>query len=150
MTKLATFLWFENQAEEAYLSIFKDGRRGESLIPGDVGPWKAGTIATQAFEVGGHHLVAFNGGPGHPFTEAISLTVYCADQAEIDRYWTALQAGGGSEIACGWLKDRFGVRWQIVPHNITELLSHPAAMQAMMNMTRLSIAELEEAAAPTS
>lgn len=149
MKKIAPFLWFNNNAEEAvelYCSIFPDSKSSlEKLIPGEVGPWKAGTVATITFEIAGQELIAFNGGPGHEFNEAISLTVRCQDQAEIDCYWNALTANGGAEIACGWLKDRFGVRWQIVPHNIAQLLSRPAAMQAMMQMKKLEIAALENA-----
>lgn len=149
MHKIAPFLWFNNNAEEAvtfYCSIFPNSKNSlEKLVPGEAGPWKAGQVATIAFEIEGQELIAFNGGPGHEFNEAISLTVRCEDQAEIDRYWSALTADGGAEIACGWLKDKFGVRWQIVPRNIGQLLSKAGAMQAMMGMKKLDIAKLEEA-----
>ena len=149
MKKIAPFLWFNNNAEEAvalYCSIFANSKSSlEKLVAGDVGPWKPGTVATIAFEIDGQELIAFNGGPGHEFNEAISLTVRCEDQAEIDRYWSALTADGGEEIACGWLKDKFGLRWQIVPANISQLLSRPGAMAAMMGMKKLDIAALENA-----
>lgn len=151
MNKIAPFLWFNNNAEEAvafYCSFFPNSKSSlEKLIAGDVGPWKPGTVATIAFEIEGQELIAFNGGeqPNTQFNEAISLTVRCEDQAEIDRYWSALTADGGAEIACGWLKDKFGLRWQIVPRNISQLVSKPAAMQAMMGMKKLDIAALEAA-----
>ena len=149
MKNIVPFLWFNNQAEEAvqfYCSIFPNSKSSlEKLVAGDVGPWKPGSVATVAFEIDGQELIAFNGGPMHTFNDAISLTVRCKDQAEIDCYWSALLEGGGSEIACGWLKDRFGLRWQIVPANIGKLLSRPKAMQAMMSMKKLDIATLEAA-----
>ena len=149
MQKINTFLWFDSNAEEAvelYISIFKDARRTTALIASDVGPWKPGDIATLNFELFGQEFIAMNGGPNHPFTDAVSLSVSCADQAEIDHYWAAFLESGGEEIACGWLKDRFGLRWQIVPHNIAQLLSHPAAMRAMMSMKKMIVADLEAAA----
>lgn len=149
MSKITPFLWFDNNAEEAvefYLSVFKSGRRLDELRSEGVGPWPKGSIATIAFELEGQQFTALNGGPGHEFNEAVSFFVRCADQVEIDHYWNALLAGGGSEIACGWLKDKFGLRWQIVPENITALLRPPAAMAAMMTMKKLDIAALEKAA----
>ena len=149
MKKIVPFLWFNNNAEEAvafYCAIFPNSRNSlEKLVAGGVGPWEAGSVATIAFEIDGQELIAFNGGPGHDFNDAISLTVRCQDQAEIDRFWSALTAGGGEEIACGWLKDKFGVRWQIVPADIAQLLSRPAAMAAMMGMKKLDIAALRNA-----
>jgi predicted 3-demethylubiquinone-9 3-methyltransferase (glyoxalase superfamily) len=102
---------------------------------------------TVSFELDGLRFTALNGGPAHAnqFNEAVSFVVSCETQAEIDNYWEKLQAGGGQEIACGWMKDRFGLRWQIVPARIGELLSKPKAMQAMMSMTKLDIAALEKA-----
>jgi predicted 3-demethylubiquinone-9 3-methyltransferase (glyoxalase superfamily) len=148
MNKITPFLWFDNNAEEAvefYFSVFKSGRRLDQLRSDGVGPWPKGKIATIAFELEGQQFTALNGGPAHQFNEAVSFVVQCADQAEIDYYWNALLAGGGSEIACGWLKDRFGLRWQIVPVNIGSLLRHPAAMAAMMTMKKLDIRALEDA-----
>jgi len=106
-----------------------------------------GSILTIWFEVDGQQLVALNGGPAFKFTEAISLVVNCASQEEIDEYWAKL-TDGGEEIQCGWLKDRFGLCWQVVPVNIAELLKHPNAFRAMLGMKKLVIAELEQAAQP--
>lgn len=149
MPKITPFLWFDNNAEEAvelYLSLFPNSRRTGELRPSvDAGTVKKGGVLTISFELDGKPFTALNGGPGHPFNEAVSFFVHCKDQAEIDRYWLGLLEGGGEEIACGWLKDRFGLRWQIVPENIMELLRPPAAMQAMMGMKKLDIAALERA-----
>ena len=111
------------------------------------GPWPEGTVVTVGFEIGGTCYTAFNGGPGFPFTQAFSLVVHCADQTEIDYYWEKLSAGG-AEIQCGWLKDKFGMHWQIVPEKIFDLIKHPKAMEAMMHMVKLDIAALESAAKP--
>jgi predicted 3-demethylubiquinone-9 3-methyltransferase (glyoxalase superfamily) len=149
LDKITPFLWFDNNAEEAvdfYLSIFKNGKRLGELRATDAGPGPKGSLITTAFELEGQQFTALNGGPQAEFNEAVSFSVQCADQAEIDYYWSALLAGGGSEIACGWLKDRFGLRWQIVPANITELVSHPGAMTAMMTMKKLDMKALEDAA----
>lgn len=146
---LTPFLWFDANAEEAvafYLSIFKNSRRIEELrrvIDDPRGP--KGTVLTISFELDGLRFTALNGGPGHPFNDAVSFVVRCDTQREIDHYWEKLTAGG-SEIACGWLKDKFGLCWQIVPARIFELIKHPKAMQAMMGMKKLNIAELERAA----
>jgi len=148
MPKITPFLWFDNNAEEAvdfYLSVFPNSRRTGELRSGDAGPGPKGSIVTIGFELDGQPFTALNGGPDHQFNEAVSFVVHCKSQAEIDHYWTKL-GDGGSEIACGWLKDRFGLRWQIIPDNIAELLRHPAAMRAMMTMKKLDIAALEAAA----
>ncbi|HXS12178.1 MAG TPA: VOC family protein [Acidobacteriaceae bacterium] len=148
MPKITPFLWFDNNAEEAvdfYLSVFPNSRRTGELRSGDAGPGPKGSIVTIGFELDGQPFTALNGGPDHQFNEAVSFVVHCKSQAEIDDYWTKL-GDGGSEIACGWLKDRFGLRWQIIPDNIAELLRHPAAMRAMMTMKKLDIAALEAAA----
>jgi predicted 3-demethylubiquinone-9 3-methyltransferase (glyoxalase superfamily) len=146
---ITPFLWFQGDADEAadfYLDVCKDGQRGEAMIAGEVGPWAPGTVATREFTINGQRMFAFAGGGDTAFNDAISFSVSCADQPEIDYYWAALLAGGGSEIACGWLKHKFGVRWQIVPANLVALLSHPKAMQAMMGMQKLDIAGLKAAA----
>jgi predicted 3-demethylubiquinone-9 3-methyltransferase (glyoxalase superfamily) len=104
-----------------------------------------GGILTISFELDGQKFTALNGGPGHAFTDATSFFVRCDTQEEVDYYWSKLTAGG-SEVACGWLKDKFGLSWQIVPTRIMELIRHPKAMQAMMKMKKLDIAELERAA----
>lgn len=149
MPQITPFLWFNNNAEEAvefYLSIFKSGRRLDTVRGSEGGPWPKGSVVTIPFELEGRTYIAFNGGPLYPFTEAFSMSVTCADQAEIDYLWGALTAGGGKEVQCGWLKDKFGLCWQIVPDNIGELIKSPAAMHALMSMTKLDKAALEAAA----
>ena len=145
--RITPFLWFDSNAEEAvefYISIFKNSRRLDQLhAPDNNGNNKPLTIA---FELDGQKFTALNGGPMFKFTEAISLVVRCDSQEEVDYYWQRLSAGG-SEVQCGWLKDRFGLSWQIVPARLSELIKHPKAMQAMMKMKKLDIAELERAAA---
>ncbi len=146
--RITPFLWFDNNAEEAvdfYVSVFKNSRRlSEFRNLGDA-PGPKGSILTISFELDGLRFTALNGGPAHKFTEAISFVVRCDSQDEVDSYWERLTAGG-SEIACGWLKDKFGLCWQIVPAQLPELIQHPKAMQAMMEMKKLDIAELERAA----
>lgn len=149
MPRITPFLWFDNNAEEAvefYLKVFPNSRRTGELRSGDAGPGPKGSIVTISFELDGQQFTALNGGPDHQFNEAISFFIHCKDQAEIDHYWSKLLEGGGSEIACGWLKDRFGVRWQVVPEKIGELLREPGAMRAMMSMKKLDIAVLQAAA----
>jgi predicted 3-demethylubiquinone-9 3-methyltransferase (glyoxalase superfamily) len=148
MPKITPFLWFDNNAEEAvefYLSVFPNSRRTNELRTTDAGPGPKGSILTIDFELDGQPFTALNGGPDHEFNDAVSFFVHCKDQAEIDSYWAKL-VDGGAEIACGWLKDRFGLRWQVVPENIMELVSHPGSMRAMMAMKKLEIAALEAAA----
>ena len=146
--RITPFLWFDSNAEEAvdfYLTIFKNSRRLDELRnPLDI-PIPKGSILTIAFELDGQKFTAMNGGPHFKFTEAISMVVRCDSQQEIDDYWAKLTAGG-SEIQCGWLKDKFGLSWQIVPGNLPDLLKHPKAMQAMMTMKKFDIAGLERAA----
>ena len=139
--KIKTFLWFDNNAEEAvrlYTSLFKRSRIVEELRCGDSGPGPKGAIMTAEFELEGQRFVAMNGGPHFKFNEAISLIVDCADQAEIDRYWEALSAVPESE-QCGWLKDKYGLSWQIVPENMGELMASPGAFERMMSMKKLDI-----------
>ena len=162
MQKINPCLWFNGNAEEAvkfYLSVFKDAkilRRSyyPEVPPEGRPPWPpAGTVLTLDFELFGQLYVALNGGPEFPFTEAISLIVNCADQKEIDYYWEALAADGGQGVQCGWLKDKFGVSWQIVPAMMTEILTAndpdvcSRVMQAMLKMVKLDVATLEKAAA---
>ncbi len=150
-SRITPFLWFDQNAEEAvdfYLSIFPNSRRlGElkSDLDNPNMPPK-GKPLTVSFELDGLRFTALNGGPTYRFNEAVSFVVSCQTQQEIDRYCSKLTADGGQEVACGWLKDRFGLSWQIVPAGIGELLKHPKAMQAMMGMKKLVIAELERAA----
>jgi predicted 3-demethylubiquinone-9 3-methyltransferase (glyoxalase superfamily) len=146
--RITPFLWFDSNADEAvnfYLGIFKNSRRLEELrnIDNSAGP--KGTILTIAFELDGQRFTALNGGPLFKFTEAVSFVVRCDDQREVDYYWSKLSAGG-NESQCGWLKDKFGLSWQIVPARLPELIKHPKAMQAMLRMKKLDIAELERAA----
>jgi predicted 3-demethylubiquinone-9 3-methyltransferase (glyoxalase superfamily) len=146
--RITPFLWFDANAEEAaefYVSIFPNSRRvGELRNPGDA-PGPKGGALTVSFELDGARFTALNGGPNFKFTEAISFVVRCDTQGEIDYYWSKLTAGG-SEVQCGWLKDKFGLSWQIVPARLPELVKHSSAMQAMMKMKKLDIAELERAA----
>jgi predicted 3-demethylubiquinone-9 3-methyltransferase (glyoxalase superfamily) len=145
--RITPFLWFDSNAEEAvefYLTVFKNSRRLDELRTSDDGEPK-GKVLTIAFELDGQKFTALNGGPHFKFTEAVSFVVRCDSQQEVDEYWSKLSAGG-SEVQCGWLKDKFGLSWQIVPARLSELVKHPKAMQAMMQMKKLDIAELERAA----
>ncbi len=146
--RITPFLWFDNNAEDAvnfYLSVFKNSRRLEVAHNSEGGPAPA-EILTIAFELDGQIFTALNGGPVFKFTEAISFVVRCDTQDEVDKYWEKLSTGG-SDGQCGWLKDRFGVSWQIVPARLPDLIKNPKAMQAMLKMKKLDIAELERAAA---
>ena len=145
--RISPFLWFDANAEEAvdfYISVFKNSRRlGELRNTGDA-PGPKGGVLTISFELDGLRFTALNGGPAFKFNEAVSFVVTCETQEEIDSYWTKLTAGG-AEVQCGWLRDKFGLSWQIVPARIAELLKTSKAMQAMMKMKKLNIAELERA-----
>ena len=146
--RVTPFLWFDSNAEQAvefYLSVFKNSRRLDELRnPGDA-PGPKGGILTISFELDGQRFTAMNGGPGYPFTQAISLVVRCDSQQEVDYYWEKLSAGG-KEIQCGWLVDKFGLHWQITPARLPELIKNPKAFQAMMRMVKIDIAEIERAA----
>jgi predicted 3-demethylubiquinone-9 3-methyltransferase (glyoxalase superfamily) len=146
--RITPFLWFDSNAEEAvefYLSVFHNSRRLDELRNAGDAPGPKGGILTIAFELDGQKFTALNGGPTYKFTEAVSFVVRCDTQDEVDYYWERLSAGG-SEVQCGWLKDKFGLSWQIVPAHIADLVRKPKAMQAMMKMIKLDIAELERAA----
>ena len=155
--RITPFLWFDDRAEEAakfYVSIFPGSRIGATArydeATAKAAGRPAGSVMTVAFELDGQDFVALNGGPVFTFTEAISLVVNCETQAEIDHYWSALTAGGGREVQCGWLKDRFGVSWQVVPTLLNELLAGDPekakrAMAALMTMKKISIADLQRA-----
>jgi predicted 3-demethylubiquinone-9 3-methyltransferase (glyoxalase superfamily) len=148
--RITPFLWFDANAEEAvefYLTVFKNSRRLSELRTPDDKVMPKGSILTIAFELDGQQFTALNGGPSHKFNEAVSLVVRCDSQQEVDDYWEKLTAGG-SEIACGWLRDKFGLCWQIVPVRLFDLIQHPKAMEAMMQMKKIELAELERAAAP--
>jgi predicted 3-demethylubiquinone-9 3-methyltransferase (glyoxalase superfamily) len=154
MQKISPFLWFDNQAEEAvqfYVSVFKNSKVGKIARYGDAGPGPKGTVMTASFEIEGQTFTALNGGPLFKFNEAISFVVNCADQAEVDALWEKLSANGGTKSQCGWLKDKFGVSWQIVPTVLMELVSDPdpeksrRVMEAMLQMTKIDIAKLRQA-----
>lgn len=146
--RITPFLWFDSNAEEAvdfYLSVFKNSRRLGELRNVDGGPGPKGSILTISFELDGQKFTALNGGPMFKFTEAVSFVVRCDSQQEVDDYWSTLSAGG-SEGQCGWLKDKFGLSWQIVPARLPDLIRNPKAMEAMLRMKKLDITELERAA----
>ena len=146
--RISPFLWFDSNAEEAvdfYLTVFKNSRRLSELRNTGDAPGPKGGVLTVAFELDGQKFTALNGGPSRKFNEAISFVVRCDSQQEIDDYWAKLTAGG-SESMCGWLKDKFGLSWQIVPTRLGELLRNPKAVRAMMGMKKINIAELERAA----
>lgn len=146
--RISPFLWFDTNAEEAvdfYISVFKNSRRpSEMRNPGEA-PGPKGAILTIGFELDGLRFTALNGGPNYKFNEAVSFVVRCDTQQEVDDYWSKLTSGG-QEIACGWLKDKFGLCWQIIPARMIELIQNPKAMQAMMKMKKIDLAELERAA----
>lgn len=152
--KITPFLWFNDQAEEAanlYVSLFKDSKILTLSRYGDSGPGPKGSVMVVEFELAGQKFQALNGGPIFKFTEAVSLMVHCDSQEEVDTLWSKLTANGGQESQCGWLKDRFGLSWQIVPKRFMELMQDKdpkrvqRVVQAMMTMKKLDIARLEQA-----
>ncbi len=154
MPRITPNLWFDNESEEAaafYVSVFPNSKITAVCRYPEGAPRPAGTVLTVDFELDGQEYTAINGGPQFPFTEAISLLVNCADQSEIDYYWDALSAGG-EEGQCGWLKDRYGVSWQVVPPGMVEILNGSdqgraqRAMQAMFGMQKIEVAALQAAA----
>lgn len=155
LSKIAPCLWFNGDAEAAatfYVSIFPDATVGAIFRYGPGAPFPAGTAMLVEFHLAGQRFQALNGGPQFTFSEAVSLSIACRDDAEVERYWNALIADGGEEGQCGWLKDRFGVSWQVVPDGISELVSDPnparagRAIQAMMGMKRLNLATMRASA----
>jgi predicted 3-demethylubiquinone-9 3-methyltransferase (glyoxalase superfamily) len=153
--KITTFLWFNDNAEEAakfYVSVFKNSRIINTTRYGDSGPGPKGTVMTVDFDLDGQRFAALNGGPQFKFTEAISLVVNCDTQEEIDYFWEKLSEGG-QKVECGWLKDKYGLSWQIVPSNLIELLGNndsqksDRVLQAVMKMKKLDIETLKKAAA---
>jgi predicted 3-demethylubiquinone-9 3-methyltransferase (glyoxalase superfamily) len=149
MNKITPFLWFNANAEEAaefYLSIIPNSRRLNELRVTEAGPGPVGSLLALDLELNGQQVTFLNGGPAHQLSEAFSFTIHCETQAEIDDYWARL-GDGGTELGCGWIKDKFGLCWQIVPVNLYAMLSHPAAMRAMMTMKKFDVAALMEAAA---
>jgi predicted 3-demethylubiquinone-9 3-methyltransferase (glyoxalase superfamily) len=155
MQKLTPCLWFDTQGEDAatfYTSVFPNSRILDVARYGSAGPRAEGTVMTVTFELDGQEFVALNGGPDFTFSEAISFQVSCKDQEEVDAYWSTLSEGG-EEGPCGWLKDKFGLSWQIVPTVLLELVADPdreksqRVMAAMLEMKKIEIDELERAAA---
>ena len=151
--KITTFLWFDNNAEGAanfYVSIFKNSKILNMSRYGDAGPGPKGSVMTCTFQLEGQEFIALNGGPHFKFTEAISFVVNCETQSEVDHFWDRLSAGG-QQIQCGWLKDKFGVAWQIVPTVLPEMLQDKdpekakRVMAAMLKMTKIDIATLKKA-----
>lgn len=145
---ITPFLWFNENAEEAmnfYLSVFPNSKVLEVTRYGAAGPGPEGQVMVVKFELNGEEFIALNGNKQYEFNHAVSFVVNCKDQEEIDYYWEKLTAGG-KEVACGWLTDKFGLSWQITPVNIKELIDNPGGMKAMMNMVKLDIAKLKEAA----
>jgi predicted 3-demethylubiquinone-9 3-methyltransferase (glyoxalase superfamily) len=156
MQKITPFLWYDGNAEEAanfYISIFKNSKLGKITRYGDAGPGPKGSVLTVTFQLEGQEFVALNGGPHYKFTPAISLYVDCETQAEVDTLWAQFLSGGGREDRCGWLVDKYGVSWQIIPRVLIELLGHKdpliakRSMQAMLQMTKIDINKLQQAAA---
>ncbi|MGX1299216.1 putative 3-demethylubiquinone-9 3-methyltransferase (glyoxalase superfamily) [Streptomyces albogriseolus] len=149
-----TCLWFDGQAEEAaqfYVSVFGNSKLGEVVRNTGATPGEAGSVLTVEFTANGQRFVALNGGPEFTFNEAISFQLDCDDQAEIDHYWEKLAEGGGEHGPCGWLKDRYGVSWQVNSKRLTQMIGDPdrekadRALKAMMTMGKLDVAELEKA-----
>lgn len=155
MDKIIPCLWFDGQAEEAarfYVTLLPDSRiDAVHRSPADYPSGKAGDVLTVEFTLAGRSFVGLNGGPEFPFTEAVSLQIPCEDQAELDRLWNAIGSNGGQPVACGWIKDRWGLSWQVFPRRLTEMLAAPdraaakRAMEAMMTMVKLDLAALERA-----
>jgi predicted 3-demethylubiquinone-9 3-methyltransferase (glyoxalase superfamily) len=153
MQQISTCLWFDNQAEEAanfYMSIFKDSKLVNTMHYGEAGPGAKGSVLTVTFQINGYEIIALNGGPHFSFTPAISLFVKCKSQEEVDYYWDKLLAGG-EPVHCGWLKDKFGLSWQIVPTILGEMLQDKDAvkanrvMEAMLKMIKIDIPSLQKA-----
>jgi len=154
MQKITPFLWFDTQAEEAakfYASVFPNSKILKTARYGEAGPGPKGSVMTVEFELDGQRMIALNGGPQFKFTEAISLSVDCKDQKEVDHYWTKLSQGG-QESMCGWLKDKYGLSWQVNPAILGQLLASRDAkkakrvMEAMLKMRKIDIAALKSAA----
>ncbi len=155
MTQITPNLWFDDNAEDAarfYVSVFPNSRITNVMRYGEAGPGVAGTAVSVEFELDGHPFTGINGGPHFTFSEAVSFAVPCADQEEADRYWYALTADGGQESQCGWLKDRFGLSWQVYPKALGEYLGDPdpgrsaRATKAMLSMGRIDLAAIAAAA----
>ncbi len=155
MQKITPCLWFDTQAEEAakyYVSIFKNSKIRDITHYTDAGPMAKGTVLTVTFELDGQEYMALNGGPMFKFSEAVSFIINCTSQDEVDRYWNTLIADGGNESMCGWLKDKYGFSWQVIPPGFVEMMTDPDAakvermFKAMMKMRKLDLAVLQDAA----
>jgi len=149
MQKITPFLWFDNQAEEAarfYVSIFKNSKITNVSRYGKVGPRPKGSVMTVSFQLDGQEFIALNGGPQFKFTPAISLLVNCKTQKEIDELWKKLSEAGTTQ-QCGWLQDKYGLSWQIIPERLGELVQNPGAMKEMLKMDKIDIERLERARA---
>ena len=159
LQKITPFLWYDGNAEEAakfYTSIFKNSKMGSVTRYDDASAQASGrpkgSVMTVTFQLDGQEFVAINGGPIFKFTEAVSFVINCDTQEEVDHYWSKLTGDGGQEVECGWLKDKFGLSWQVTPNILIRLLSDPdagrakRAMQAMLKMKKIDIAKIEEAA----
>ncbi|WP_314175851.1 VOC family protein [Streptomyces winkii] len=149
-----TCLWFDGQAEEAaefYISVFKNSKLGRTARYTEAGPGPAGSVVTVEFEINGQRFVGLNGGPEFTFNEAVSFQIDCEDQDEVDYYWNRLTEDGGQEVACGWLKDKYGLSWQVVPTEFVSMVADPdpekakRATEAMLSMKKLDIAALRKA-----
>jgi predicted 3-demethylubiquinone-9 3-methyltransferase (glyoxalase superfamily) len=152
MQTITPFLWFNDNAEEAmnfYVSIFKNAKVGNVSRYGDAGSGAKGSVMSATFQLDGQDFMALNGGPQYKFTPAISLFVSCETQEEVDELWEKLSAGGGKPGRCGWLQDKFGLSWQIIPNALPRLLSDPArsqrVMNAMLQMDKIDVRQLQEA-----
>jgi predicted 3-demethylubiquinone-9 3-methyltransferase (glyoxalase superfamily) len=157
MSKITPYLWFQSgkelgEALELYTSLFPDSKvTHKQEIPEGAPGAEAGGIMMATFTLAGQDFFAMNGGPQFKFNESVSFLVDCADQEEVDKYWSALTANGGEESQCGWLKDKFGLSWQIIPKQLTQLMSDPnpqkaqAVMQAMLKMQKIVVKDLEDA-----
>jgi predicted 3-demethylubiquinone-9 3-methyltransferase (glyoxalase superfamily) len=159
MPEITPCLWFDTEGEDAakfYTSIFPNSKITGTLHYGDAGPRTEGMVMVVNFELDGKKFIALNGGPDFKFNEAISLEVICETQEEVDNYWSTLTADGGEEGPCGWLKDKYGLSWQIIPRRLNELIADPdreksqRVMRAMLSMKKIEIDELERAARAVS
>ena len=157
--KIITFLWFNDNGEEAmeyYVSIFKDASIKKITRWGKGGPGKEGSLLTASFTLNGHEFAILNGGPKYNFTEAVSFMIECSSQEEVDHYWYKLTADAGEEGQCGWLKDKFGLSWQVAPKQLLAAISNPdpaksqRALEAMMKMKKIDLQKIEEAVAMSS
>jgi predicted 3-demethylubiquinone-9 3-methyltransferase (glyoxalase superfamily) len=154
MQKITPFLWFDKEAEEAadfYTSVFKDSKKGRVARYGDAGPGAPGSVMTCEFTIAGMQFVALNAGPLFKFNESVSFVIDCKDQEEVDYYWNKLTADGGQESMCGWLKDKYGLSWQVTPFRLSQMMQdkdpQKAAnvMHAMLQMRKIDIQKLEDA-----